>query len=187
MLLMILGLVLWSAAHLVKPMAPAWRRGLAERHGEGPVKGAMAGLILLSLVLMVVGYQRAEFIAVWTPPLWTVHLNNLLMLLAVVLFAGTAPKSPVRRFTRHPMLNGVKTWATAHLIVNGDLASIILFGGLLAWAVVAMIALNRRDGKPPQEYEWSAARWARTLVISLVVFAVIVMIHGWVGPWPLPQ
>ncbi|HUF56205.1 MAG TPA: NnrU family protein [Thermohalobaculum sp.] len=187
MLLMILGLVLWSAAHLVKPMAPAWRRGLAERYGEGPVKGAMAVLILLSLVLMVIGYQRAAFIPVWNPPPWTVHLNNLLMLLAVVLFAGTAPKSPVRRFTRHPMLNGVKTWAVAHLAVNGDLASIILFGGLLAWGVVAMVAINRRDGKPPQEYEWSGARWARTLAISLVVFAVIAAVHTWVGVWPFPR
>ncbi len=183
---MILGLVLWSGAHLVKPMAPGRRRALAERYGEGPVKGAMAVVIVLSVVLMVVGYQRAAFVNVWYPPLWTVHLNNLLMLLAVVLFAGAAPKSPVRRFTRHPMLNGVKTWAVAHLIVNGDLASIVLFGGLLAWAVVAMIAINRRDGKPPQEYEWSAARWARTLAISVVVFAVIVVIHGWLGPWPLP-
>ena len=186
MVLLILGLILWSAAHLVKPMAPAWRRSLAERYGEGPVKGTMAALILLSLVLMIVGYRQAEFINIWYPPAWTVHLNNLLMLLAVVLFAGTAPKSPVRRFTRHPMLNGVKTWATAHLIVNGDLASIILFGGLLAWAVVAMIAINRRDGKPPVEYEWSAARWARTLGISVVVFAVLVAAHGWLGVWPLP-
>ena len=187
MLLLILGLGLWSAAHLVKPMAPASRRSLGERHGERPVRLVMAGLIVLSLVLMVVGYQRAAFINVWYPPAWTIHLNNLLMLIAVMLFAGSAPRSPVRRFTRHPQLNGVKTWAVAHLIVNGDLASIILFGGLLAWAVVAMIAINRRDGKPPTEYEWSAARWARTIVISLVVFVLIAAVHAWLGVWPLPR
>ena len=187
MTLMILGLVLWSAAHLVKPMAPAQRRALGERFGEGPVKGAFAVVILISLVLMVIGYQRAAFVNVWFPPAWTVHLNNLLMLVAVLFFAGTAPKSPMRRFTRHPQLNGVKTWAVAHLIVNGDLASIILFGGLLAWAVVAMVAINRRDGKPDLEYEWTAARWARTIVISLVVFAVIAAVHAWLGVWPFPR
>ena len=187
MALLILGLALWWATHLFKPVAPVRRRALGARFGEGPVKGAVAVLSLLAIALMVVGYRQAPFINVWFPPAWTVHLNNLLMLLAVVLFAGSAPKSPVRRFTRHPQLNGVKTWAVAHLIVNGDLASIILFGGLLAWAVVAMIAINRRDGKPPKEYEWTAARWARTLVVSLIVFGVIVAIHSWLGRYPLPQ
>ena len=187
MALLILGLALWWATHLFKPMAPARRRALGERFGDGPVKAAIAVLSLLAIALMVVGYRQAEFVNVWFPPPWTVHINNLLMLLAVILFAGSAPRSPVRRFTRHPQLNGVKTWAVAHLIVNGDLASIVLFGGLLAWAVVAMIAINRRDGKSPKEYEWTAARWARTLIVSLVVFAVIVALHTWLGRYPLPQ
>lgn len=186
MLVMSLGLVLWTGAHLVKPLAPARRAALAERFGEGPVKGSFAVAILLSVVLMVIGYQNAAFVNVWYPPGWTVHLNNLLMVLAVVLMGGAAPKSPVKRFTRHPMLNSVKTWAVAHLLVNGDLASIILFGGLLAWGVVAMVAINRRDGKPSLEYEWTGARLVRLGLISAVMFAVLTAVHAWLGVWPFP-
>lgn len=187
MFLLILGLALWYATHLLKPAFPTERAALGTRFGEGAMRGTMALLTLLAVALMVIGYQRAEVINVWFPPAWTVHLNNLLMVLAILLLGGSAPLSPIRRFTRHPMLNAVKTWAVAHLLVNGDLASIVLFGALLIWAVIAMIALNRRDGKPVQEYEWTGPRWLRLIGLSAVAFAVVTAIHTWLGVWPFPS
>ncbi len=79
---------------------------------------------------MIVGYRAAPFAAVWTPPAWTVHLNNLLMLVAVAVFGMGMSKGRARAWLRHPMLTAVVIWAVAHLLVNGDLASILMFGGL---------------------------------------------------------
>ena len=89
-------------------------------------------------MLIVIGYRAAPFVAVYTPPAWTIHVNNLAMLGAVLLFGAGHPRGRVRTWLRHPMLTGVIIWALAHLLVNGDLASIVLFGGLGLWAAVSI-------------------------------------------------
>jgi uncharacterized membrane protein len=127
---------------------------------------------------MVMGYQQAGFVTVWTPPIWTMHLNNLLMLLALFLMDAKKFESNARHYIRHPMLTAVKVWALAHLLVNGDLASIVLFGGVLAWAVVAMVGSNRRDGAWERPAKGNMAGLARHAVITVVVFLAIVAIHG---------
>lgn len=184
---LILGLVLWTGAHLLGVLAPDRRAALTSKLGKGPAKGLMAVAILGSVVLMVWGYQEAEFIPVWTPPGFLIHLNNLLMILAIFVFIARDIPSPVRRRLRHPQLAGAKIWAVAHLLVNGDLASIVLFGGLLGWAVVAMIGANRRDG-PRGELPAAAPNGLIVhLALTAVVFAVITYIHGFLlGVWPFP-
>ena len=141
MTLLILGLALWVLAHWFKRLAPDARAKLGD-----PGKGVVALLIVAGVVLMIFGYRAADFIPVWTPPAWTIHLNNLLMILAFWIYGSSAAKGakawPAYK-TRHPQLIGFKTWAIAHLLVNGDLASILLFGGLLAWAVSEVILINR--------------------------------------------
>ncbi len=185
MILLVLGLALWWAAHLLGVLAPAQRARLGEALGTGPAKGVMAVVILGAVALMVVGYRGADPVDVWFPPVFLWHLNSLLMLVAVFLFiAGNMP-SPVRRRIRHPQLTGAKTWAVAHLLVNGDLASIVLFGGLLAWAVVSVIGLNRRDGPRAALPETRPGGLAVHLGLTAVVFAVIVYVHGFLlGVWP---
>lgn len=186
MTLLILGLVLWTLAHGVKIHAPARRAALAADYGEGVVKGAFALAILASVALMVVGYQRADFVNLWVPPAWTTHLNNLLMVIAVAVYSAGAIPGHVRAWVRHPQLAGVKIWALAHLLVNGDLASVVLVGGLLAWAVVAMIAINKRDGKPakpaPGPLKWDALHAG----VTVVAFGAISWVHNWLGVWPYP-
>jgi len=135
--------------------------------------------------LMIWGYRSAEFIDVWTPPSWTVHLNNLLMLVAVFFLALSHSKGRLRARFRHPMLAAVKIWAVAHLLVNGDLASILLFGGMLAWAVVSVILINRAEPwVPPQPGE--PKKDVVAVVITLVVYGVIVGIHMALGVSPFP-
>ncbi|MGL5009563.1 MAG: NnrU family protein, partial [Paracoccaceae bacterium] len=129
MTLLILGLALWWSAHLFKRIAPTPRARLGDR-GKGPVALAL----LAAVVLMVIGYRGAEMIVLWTPPAFLTHVNNLLMVLAFYLFAAAGSKTWITTKIRHPQLTGFKTWAVAHLLVNGDLASVVLFGGLLAWA-----------------------------------------------------
>jgi uncharacterized membrane protein len=178
MTLMILGLGLWWASHLFPIYLPDRRAAALKRLGEKLYKSFFAMVSLMAVVAMVEGYQQASFITVWTPPLWTMHLNNLLMLLAIFLVAAKHAKSSVKHFVRHPMLAGVKVWAFAHLIVNGDLASIVLFGGVLGWAVVAMIGSNRRDGAWERPPKGNMAALIRHGIITVVVFAAIVGIHG---------
>ena len=178
MTMLILGFSLWWAGHLFPIVLPARRASAIARLGERPYKVIFALVALAAITLIVTGYRQAEFVAVWTPPIWTMHLNNLLMLLAVFLFGAKHAKSSVRHYIRHPMLAAVKVWAVAHLLVNGDLASIMLFGGMLFWAVVATIGSNRRDGVWERPPRGTRVGLIRHVVVTVVVFAVIAGIHG---------
>ncbi len=180
MTLMILGLALWCAAHLFKRVAPAQRAAMGD-----PGKGAIAVFLVLAVVMIVLGYRQADFTALWTPPAFLTHVNNLLMILAFYLYAASGAKTWVVRKIRHPQLTAIKTWAVAHLLVNGDLASIVLFGTMLAWAVVEVIVINRAvpvwtpPAKGPVRKEFT------TIAATIVVVGVVMAIHNWLGvqPW----
>ena len=182
---LVLGLILWIGAHYFKRLAPDARARLGD-----PGKGLVAVLIVAALVLMILGYRSAAFIPVWSPPSFMVHVNNLLMLVALWVYGSSAAKGakawPAYR-TRHPQLLGFKIWAFAHLLVNGDLASILLFGGLLGWAVVSVILINKAepDWTPPAPA--GRATYVRLAVISLVLFGVIAGLHTWLGVYPFPS
>ena len=187
MTLLIVGIALWYVTHLLPMWAPGRRAAMAAKLGEGPYKGLYALTTIGAVVLMVIGYQNAEWVDVWTPPTFLIHVNNLLMLLAVFTFIAGSFASPVRRVIRHPQLIAVKTWALAHLLVNGDLASIVLFGALLVWAVMAMIGTNKRDGKRAEHPPANAHGLIIHIAAGLAVFGVITYIHGWMlGVWTFP-
>lgn len=181
MTLMILGLALWVAAHLFKRLMPGARAAL----GNMPGKIAVSLAALLAIVLMVKGFRSADFVEIWSPPGFLTHLNNLLMLVAVFLVDLGYSRGVLRTKIRHPMLTAVKIWAFAHLLVNGDLASMVLFGGLMAWAVVNLILINRQE---PAWVPPAPGPVRNDLIyggIMLAVFGVIVFIHNWLGHWPL--
>ena len=185
MIWLILGLALWVGAHMLKRVAPGARARLQDRMGDAS-KGLIAAVLVLSVVLMVIGYRAADFVPLWQFPPWAIHVNNLLMLIAVALFGLGQSKSRLRGSLRHPQLTGFALWCVAHLLVNGDLASLVLWGVLLVWALVEMPLINARVAAPPRFEGGSLAGDIRLGVITLVVFAVIVLIHGWLGRWPLP-
>ncbi len=176
MALLIAGVVLWIVAHLFKRLAPAQRAAMGDKG-----KGIIALVLLASIVLMVLGYRAADGAVLWGRHPATVGINNLLMLLSVYLFAASGAKTALARKMRHPMLAAVKAWALGHLLVNGDVPSFILFGGLLAWAVIEVIVINRseRDWTPPDPVPMS--KEISTIIISVVVYAVIVALHYWAG------
>lgn len=186
MVLLILGLALWWASHLVKVMAPERRAAAVARMGEGPWKGVITLASLLAIALMVIGYRNAALADLWYPPLWLWHVNNLLMALAVFVFAASFFATPIRRWVPNPQLTGVKLWAVAHLLVNGDLASVILFGGLLAWAVVAVIGTKRRDGPRGHVPESSMGGLLAHIAVSVVLYGAIIGVHLWLGVRPFP-
>lgn len=182
MTLLILGLILWIAAHFFKRLMPEQRAAMGDK---GKIIVAVG--IFAALILMIVGYRSAGVITVWSPPSFFTGINNLAMVLALWVYGSSAAKGakawPAYK-TRHPQLLAVKIWAAAHLLVNGDLASIILFGGMLGWAVGSVILINRAtpDWTPPEPA--GRKTYIRLAVISLVMLIVISGIHMALGVNP---
>jgi len=151
MLLLIVGLVVFIGIHLVS-MNRELRAGLIGRFGEAPYKIAYSVIALVGLAVIVVGYGKLQLAPgknpeIWTPPFAFRHVALLLLLPAMVLLVAANVPSRIRTLVGHPMLFALKLWALAHLMSNGDLASIVLFGSLLAYAVVDLISVKRRtDG-----------------------------------------
>ena len=184
MLLLIIGLLIWTGAHYFKRVMPAQRAALGIA-GKGIVAVALFGAV----ALMVLGYRSADFIPVWQPPAFMVHLNNTLVLLAFWIYGSGAPKGPKAwpgYKMRHPQLIGFKIWAFAHLLVNGDLAAILLFGGLLAWAVGEVILINKSEPEWTPSEAGDAKVYVKHGIITLVIFSVVASIHIWLGVWPFP-
>ena len=176
MILLILGLALWTGAHFWKRIAPDHRASFGDR---GKMIVAIASVV--AIVLMVVGYRGAEGAVYWGRSPAMTGINNLLVLLAFYLFAASGKKTRITRWIRHPQLTAVSVWAVAHLLVNGDVPSFILFGGLLIWALAEMVVLNRAAGPrgayhaPPVKSEWIA------IAAALVLYIVVAGIHAWLG------
>jgi len=165
MVWLVLGVVLWTLSHNFKRLAPAAAANIPESRRKGIV--ALTGLV--AIVLMVIGYRGWTAGPAYAPPSWGVHLNNLLMLFSIYLFAASGMKTRITRVIRHPMLTAVIVWATAHLLVHGDWASVVLFGGMGVWAVLSMILANAQTS-------WTKSPAApRGKEIGAVVGAVLVV------------
>lgn len=148
MLVLILGLALFLGTHSIRIVADDWRTRQIGRLGEMRWKGLYAIVSIAGFALIVWGYglARLEPVYLWFPPVWTKHLAALLTLPAFILFvAAYVPGARIRASIGHPMLAGTKLWAFAHLVANGTLADVLLFGSFLIWAVCAFIASRRRD------------------------------------------
>lgn len=183
MTLLILGLVLFLGAHSVRIVADDWRTAQIARIGEAKWKGLYALLSLAGLVLIVWGFGQARLdpVVVWSPPAWTRHAASLLVLPAFVLIvAGNLRGTRMKAAVGHPMVLGTKIWALAHLLANGTLADIVLFGSFLVWAIVDYASSRRRDRVAGTVYplgSWS--RDALAVVIGIVAWVVFgFWLHG---------
>jgi len=155
MQLLIAGLVLFLAAHSTRIFADGWRTAMLERVGEKPWKGLVTVVSIAGFALIVIGYVqlRTAPVPLWEPPFWTRHLSLLLNLLAFILLtAAYVPRNVIKARIGHPMVAGVKVWALAHLISNGNLADVLLFGSFLLWAVLDFRASRRRDRENEVSY-----------------------------------
>jgi uncharacterized membrane protein len=179
MTLLILGLLLFLGVHTFSTLRPA-RAAVIGRLGAGGYKGLYSLISAAGLVLIVVGYgayRKAGYVPVWDPPSGLRPITLILNWVAFLsLAAAYAPLGKIKATLRHPMLVGVKAWALAHLLANGDLGSIMLFGGLLAWAVYDRIAVKRRGdaGAPPSDV---TAGDAIAIAAGTLAFAVMFWLH----------
>ena len=175
MTLLALGLILWIGAHLFKRLAPAARARMGD-----PGRGMVAAALGLGVVLMIIGYRGAEGAFFWGRNPALVGINNLLMLASVYLFAAAGMKTAIARKLRHPMLWGVILWAIAHLLVNGDTPSFVLFGGIAAWASASMLLINRAGPWVPPAAK-PAKFEAMAVAGTLLVYGAIAGVHYALG------
>lgn len=184
MLPLLLGLVLFLGVHLL-PTNPELRNGLAQRFGDGAYKAAFSLLSLAGFALIVIGYHKLQLMpgknpVIWDPPAAMKHVAFLLMLPAMILLVAAYVPSRIRDAVKHPMLAAVKLWALAHLLVNGDLGSIALFGSFLAYAVYDRISVKRRGAKGPLGTRTGGlANDIAVVVAGLALYGfMLVMGHG---------
>lgn len=179
MIWLILGLALWSGAHLFKRLAPDARAKMGDTG-----KAVVAVASVLAIVLMVLGYRAWDSAVFWGPHPALVGINNLLMVLAVYLYVSSGAKTWITTKIRHPQLTAVKVWALAHLLVNGDVASFVLFGGLMMWAVLEVIVINRSGAVWAPEKGWPVKNEVQAVLGTVLIVGVIAFVHNWLGYWP---
>lgn len=180
MLIMILGIIVFLGIHSVRIVVPEWRLAKMEQWGENTWKGLYSVVSLVGFVLLVWGYgmARPDAPILYEPPAWMKHIAELLMLFAFI-FLGVYIARPGRMkpALKHPMLIAIKTWALAHLLANGDLASLILFLSFLAWAVADRIAIKRQERAglaAPYIVPGPASNDIIAIVIGVVLYGLFV-------------
>ena len=180
MALFLIGLFLFLGLHLFGPLMPHAKAHLMTVLGKAAYRAAfgVAGLASLCLLIYGFGQARLDTGVLYTPPAFLSHITLTLMLFAlVILVAGFLPAGHIATKTKHPIVLSIKIWAAAHLLANGDLASVLLFVALLAWGVVLRISYKRRVRSGELVLKpFVSARWDAIAVVGgIVVWAVITM------------
>lgn len=180
MSVLILGLVIFLGVHSVRIVAEGWRTQTRQRMGDMPWKGVYSVLSLLGFALIVWGFglARQQPVQLWSPPVAMRHIAALLTLVAMVLLAAAyVPGNGIKGRVHHPMVLGVKVWALAHLLANGNVAHVVLFGSFLVWAVLNFSAARRRDRADGTTY--AAGTSTGTVITFLVGAAAWAAITFW--------
>jgi len=180
---LVLGLAIFLGTHSVRIFAESWRGARVAAMGLNAWKGIYSVASILGFVLLVWGYSvaRGTPVVLYSPPVWTKHVAALLTIPAFILLAAAyVPGTRIKRAVGHPMVAGVKSWALAHLLANGTLADVVLFGAFLVWAIADYIAARRRDRAAGTVYVVGPiTRDATAVVVGLIAWAVFAFwLHG---------
>jgi uncharacterized membrane protein len=181
---LIAGLIIFLAVHSVRIVADDWRTKTLKNVGESAYKGMYSVLSVAGFALIIYGFgvARETPVVLWTPPVAMRHAASLLTLIAFILLAATyVPRNAIKARVHHPMVLGVKFWALTHLLANGQLAQMLLFGSFLAWAVLDFIASQRRDRATGTQYAaGTLPATALTIAAGGLAWMVFALhLHGW--------
>ena len=181
---LVLGLILFLGTHSIRIVADGWRTARVARLGENRWKGlySLASALGLGLIVWGYGLARAEPVELWAPPTWSRHVAALLTLPAFILItAAYVPGSRIKAAIGHPMVAGVKVWAIAHLLSNGNLADVLLFGAFLLWAVLDFRSARQRDRAAGRVYRpGTVARDGLVVAVGAGVWALFAgFLHLW--------
>lgn len=173
--MLILGLVIFLGVHSVRIVADGWRTQVIAQRGALPWKAVYSLVSIAAFVLLVWGYglARQQPVVLWVPPVATRHVASLLMLVSfILLVAAYVPRNAIKARLHHPMMLGIKLWALAHLLSNGNLADVLLFGAFLLWAVLGFRAARQRDRAAGTVYAaGTAAGTGITVVVGIAAWA----------------
>lgn len=188
MVWLILGIVIFLGVHSIRMVAPQWREKQIAARGEKGWKGPYALGVFVGLALIIWGFiqARPEAMFIYEPPTFVKHITLTLMWFSfVALAASSTPAGKIKAALKHPMLVGVKIWAFAHLLANGDLASLILFSSFLAWSVWNRIAVKRRGDPIP--VAGPVSNDVKAIVGGTVLYLLFVFfLHEWlIGVAPI--
>lgn len=194
-MMLIVGLLIFLGVHLL-PTSPDIRDGLRARVGKGAYAGIFSVLSLIGLVVIVMGYHKMQLNpgknpVLFDPPEWMRHITLALMLPSMILLVASQMPSRIRSAVRHPMLMAIKLWALGHLLANGDLASLLLFGSFLAFAVYDLISVKQRGALGPLGAKQPGSIFNDVLVVAIGAALYVWLLYGghaWlIGVPPLPQ
>ena len=194
MMLLIVGLIIFLGIHLL-PTSPDVRDAFRERFGAGTYKAVFSIISLIGFAVIVLGYHKMQLHpgknpVLWDPPVWTRHIALLLMLPSLVFLVAANVPSKIRSAVKHPLLLSIKIWALAHLLANGDVASLLLFGSFLAYAVYDRISVKARGALGPLGAKQASGIGNDIAVVAVGVALYVALLmggHAWlIGVEPLP-
>jgi uncharacterized membrane protein len=190
MSLLIIGLIIFLGSHSCRIFAEPWRNHMIDRLGEVKWKGLYTIISIIGLVLVVIGYGQARQtpVVLWQPATYLTHIAILLNLVAFIFLAGSSPSNnAIRLKLKHPMILGVKVWALAHLLANGTLVDLILFGSFLLWAVLDFRSARKRPILMPEKAVVSTKATVIVIVSGIVIWAAFIFgLHQYlIGVSPL--
>ena len=190
MSLLIIGLIIFLGSHSCRIFAEPWRNNMIDRLGEVKWKGLYTIISLIGLVLVVIGYGQAKQtpVVLWQPATYLTHIAILLNLVAFIFLAASAStNNAIRLKLKHPMILGVKVWALAHLLANGTLVDLILFGSFLLWAVLDFRSARKRPIHMQEKVVVSSKATIIVIITGVVVWAVFIFgLHQYlIGVSPL--
>lgn len=172
---LILGLIVFLGVHSIRIVADDWRSAQISRYGEMPWKASYSILSVIGFVLIIWGFGlvRHAPVVLWTPPAGMLHLTALLVLIAFILIAAAyVPRNGIKARLHHPMVLGIQIWALGHLLANGTLADVILFGCFLVWGVFSFRAARQRDLVSGASYPAGTMMGTGTAVIAGLIIWV---------------
>ena len=179
MALLIAGVLLWSLMHFLPAADVGFRKKLIARFGENPYKGIFTLFMALAIYLIISGWKATIPQVLYLPPEWGRQVAALLMLVGFILFFAPYPANNFKRVLRHPQLTGLLCWGVGHLFANGEGRSLVLFGGMTAWAVLQIILINRRDGAWTRPEPAPLKNDIGLVGLGVVVYSAIVFSHAW--------
>jgi uncharacterized membrane protein len=190
MVIFIIGIIIFLGSHSVRIFADPWRTSMIEKLGEKKWKGLYTLISLFGLILLIIGYSQARqnTVMIWQPPVFLTHLAVLLNLFTFILLTSSARNNnAIRLKLKHPMILGVKVWAIAHLLANGSLIDLILFGSFLVWAVLDFRSARNRPSSSANSQVVSVRATLSAIFLGVVLWLVFILgLHQWlIGVSPL--
>jgi uncharacterized membrane protein len=178
---LIVGILIWSGVHLIPSVARPLRSSLIERLDEQKYQGVFALAILISLAFMIFGWRSTPPDPVYSVAPWGRLAAIVLVYPALVLFVASGMPTNIKRLFRHPQLTGVLVWSVGHLLANGDSRSLVLFGGMGAWSVVAMMTINRRDGEWVKPEPSPVSDDLKPVAIAAIAYGILLFAHPYLS------